>query len=153
MMWSVIKEAIGKDSPRQQKFTNKINLRSKFITSTDSIAINFNKYFTEIGPNLANKIITPLVNFDTYLNNMCKIFQPQNALSINKLKDAFYSLKTNKSPGHDDICFNIIKQCFGTLNRPLHYIYNISLQSGVLPEEVKIARVTPIFKGAEVSDL
>ena len=153
MIWSVIKEAIGKDSPRQQKFPNKINLRSKFITSTDSIAINFNKYFTEIGPNLANKIITPLVNFDTYLNNMCKIFQPQNALSINKLKDAFYSLKTNKSPGHDDICSNIIKQCFGTLNRPLHYIYNISLQSGVLPEEVKIARVTPIFKGAEVSDL
>ena len=27
------------------------------------------------------------------------------------------------------------------------------LQTGVFPEEVKIARVTPIFKGGEISDL
>ena len=74
-------------------------------------------------------------------------------MSINELKDAFYSLKTKKSPGYGDISSNIIKQCFGTLNRPLHYIYNISLQSGIFPEETKIAGVTPIFKRGEVSDL
>ena len=72
---------------------------------------------------------------------MCNIFQPENAFSINELKDAFNSLKTNKSPGHDDISSNIIKQCFGTLNRSLHYIY-ISLQSGVFPEKMKITSVT-----------
>ena len=97
MSWSVIKEAIGKYSCWRQKFPNKINLWSKFRTSTDSIAENFNKYFTEIGSNLANKISTLLANFDTYLNNMCNIFPSENGLSINKLKDAFYSLKTNKS--------------------------------------------------------
>ena len=30
------------------------------MTSADSIAKNFDKYFTEIDPNLANKISTPL---------------------------------------------------------------------------------------------
>ena len=153
MTWSVIKETIRKNSSLRQKFPNKINLGSKFITSTDSITKNINKYFAEIGPNLANKISTPLANFDTYLNNKCNIFQPENALSINELKDDFYLLKTNKSPGYDGISSNIIKQCFGTLNRPLHYIYNIYFQTGVFPEEMKIARVTPIFKGGEVSDL
>ena len=147
------KEATGTNSSRQQKFTNKINLGSKFIKSTDSIDENFNKYFAEIGSNLANKISIPLANFDTYLNNKCSIFQPENALSINEPKDAFYSLKTDKSPGYDGISYNIIKQCFGTLNRPLHCIYNISLQTGVFPEEMKIARATTIFKGGEVSDL
>ena len=72
---------------------------------------------------------------------MCNIFQPENAFSINELKDAFNSLKTNKSPGHDDISSNIIKR-FGTLNRSLHYIYKISLQSGVFPEKMKITSVT-----------
>ena len=65
MTMSVIKKAIGKNSSRQQKFPNKTKLGSKLITSTDSIAQNFNKYFTEIGSNLANKISTPLANFDT----------------------------------------------------------------------------------------
>ena len=74
-------------------------------------------------------------------------------MSINELKDAFYSLKTRKNPSYGDISSNIIKQCFGTLNRPLHYTYNISLQSGIFPEETKIARVTPIFKRGEVPDL
>ena len=30
-------------------------------------------------------------------------------LSINELKDAFFSLKINKSSGVDDVSFNIIK--------------------------------------------
>ena len=33
-----------------------------------------NKYFTEIGPNLANKINTSSVNFDTYLNTCLTFF-------------------------------------------------------------------------------
>ena len=94
-----------------------------------------------------------MANFDTYLNNKCNTFQPENVLSINELEDAFHSLKINKSPAYDSISSNIIKQCFCTLNRPLHYIYNISLQMGVFPEEMKIGSVTPIFKGGEVSDL
>ena len=54
MTWSVIKEARGKIFSWRQNFTNKINLGSKFITSADSIAENFNKYFTETGANLTN---------------------------------------------------------------------------------------------------
>ena len=57
---------------------------------------------------------------------MYNVFQPEKALSINELKDAFYSPKTNKSPGYDDIS-PIIKRCFGTLNRSFHYVYNIYL--------------------------
>ena len=37
MTWSVVKEAIGKNSSRRQNFPNKIDLGSKFIASTDSI--------------------------------------------------------------------------------------------------------------------
>ena len=31
------------------------------------------------------------------------------SLSINELKDAFFSLKINKSPGHDGVSFNVVK--------------------------------------------
>ena len=53
MTWSAIKEAIGKNSSWQEKFPNMVKLGSKVITSTDSIAENFNKHFAEIGPNLS----------------------------------------------------------------------------------------------------
>ena len=37
------------------------------------------------------------------------------ALSMNKLKDAFYSLKSNKSPGYDNISYNVTKYLFNLL--------------------------------------
>ena len=38
---------------------------------------------------------------------------------MNELKDAFYSLKSNENPGYDDISYNVIKKCFGSLCEPL----------------------------------
>ena len=67
--------------------------------------------------------------------------------------DDFSSLKISKGAGYDVISSNVIKQCFGTLNRPLYYVCSISVQSGVFLEEIEIAKVTPIFKGGEVYDL
>ena len=40
----------------------------------------------------------------------------KNSLSINELKEAFFSLKTNKSPGYDDINLNVVKKCFEEIN-------------------------------------
>ena len=34
-------------------------------------------------------------------------------IPINELKDTLFSLKINKSTGHDDISYNNISKCFG----------------------------------------
>ena len=57
------------------------------------------------------------------------------ALSINELKDTFYSLKSNKSPDYDDIIYNIIKKCFGSLCEPSKYLFNLSIEKGVFPDD------------------
>ena len=72
-------------------------------------------------------------------------------MTINELKDAFFSLQTNKSPGHDGISVNVIKNCFGPLSTLLN-IFNLSLEKGIFPDELKIARVTPIYKTGNKND-
>ena len=74
---------------------------------------------------------------------------PTRKCYIRKLKDAFLSLKINKSPGYDDISFNVVKKCFGILYKPLLHIFNLFIQTGIFRDELKIASVTPIFKGGE----
>ena len=71
------------------------------------IAKNFNNFLTEIGPKLANEIETTAQTFEVYLKKV-DILQPECPLSINKLKEEFFSLQTNKSPGHDEINVNVI---------------------------------------------
>ena len=49
----------------------------------------------------------------------------KNLQSINESKKAFFSLKTNKSPGYDDIHFNVVKKWFGEINEPLKHLCNL----------------------------
>ena len=70
-------------------------------------------------------------------------------MSINELKDVFLSLQTNKSPGHDEISFDVIKSCFGSLSKPLLHIFRLSLEEGIFPDNLKTAKVTPIFKAGD----
>ena len=69
------------------------------------------------------------------------VFMEKNFLSINELKETFFSLKTNKSPGYDDIDFNVAKKCLGEINEPLQNLFNLSLENRIFPEKMKIAKV------------
>ena len=77
----------------------------------------------------------------------------KKSLSINELKEALFSLKTNKSPRYDDINFNVAKKCFGEINEPLKHLFNLSLENGTFSEKMKIAKVIPLFKKAILKTL
>ena len=121
-----MKEIIGKaelqhKSHLPQKITvNKIKLFDKA-----KIANEFNKFFANIGIELASKIPTAKTTFETYVETV-NLTMESNPLSINELKDAFFSLKINKSPGYDEISFNVVKKCFGELYDPLKFIFELS---------------------------
>ena len=73
-------------------------------------------------------------------------------MSLNELKEAFFSLQINKSPCHDEISFDAIKSCLGSLSKPLLHIFRLSSEEGSLPDDLKTARVTPIFKIGDEND-
>ena len=74
-------------------------------------------------------------------------------LSMNELKDAFFSLKIKKSPGYDDIGFNVLIKYFSSLCEPLKYLFNLSIEKGIFPDDLKIDKVTPIYNADDKSDL
>ena len=59
---------------------------------------------------------------------------------MNELKDAFFSLKINKSPGFDDTSFNVQKKYFSSFCEALKYLFNLSI-----PDDLKNAKVTSIY--------
>ena len=55
----------------------------------------------------------------------------------------------SSSPGWDDISPRIVKQTYKCFLEPLVHISNISILHGVFPNELKIAKVIPLYKGGE----
>ena len=72
---------------------------------------------------------------------------------MNELKDVFFSLKVIRSPGYDDISFYVLKKCFTSLCEPLKYLFNLSIKKGIFPDDLKIAKVAPIYKTDDKSNL
>ena len=72
---------------------------------------------------------------------------------MNELKDAAFSLKFTKCPGCDSISFNVLKKCFSSLCEPLKYVFNLSIEKGIFPDYLKIAKVTPVYKADDKNDL
>ena len=114
-------------------------MEKKGITEIKDIAEEFNNFFTNIGSNLAGKLPNSLNSFTSFLNQTHSILE-KKSLSINKLKEAFSSLKTNESPGYDDINFNVVKACFEEINEPLKHFFNLSLENGIFPEKMKLLK-------------
>ena len=58
-------------------------------------------------------------------------------------------MKQNKSPGYDNISSKIIKLTAKNISEPLTHIFNTTFLTGIIPDKLKIALVTPIFKTNE----
>ena len=59
----------------------------------------------------------------------------------------------NKSTGADEISFNVIKNRFRELSDILKYVFDFSLQRGIFPDPLKIAKVTPVFKIGDLEEI
>ena len=57
------------------------------------------------------------------------------------------------SKGYDDINFNVVKKCFGEINEPLKHLFNLSLENGIFPEKMKIAKVMPLCKNGDSENI
>ena len=145
--WEVMKEIVGKTKIITDNFPKEIVLdNNEVISDKNRIADEFNKFFVSIGPKLANKIPKNRKNYQSYLKMQETIFTTDNPITEKELKVALKSLKINKSPGYDDTNVNVIKKCQNELIEPLKHIFTLSFQKGIFPENLKIAKVTPIFK-------
>ena len=148
-----MRQIIGKAKhSKKSNFPQKPKIGNKIKTGEDEIANKFSKYFADIGPSLAKNIPDPLMPFECFLKRINTTL-PSQSRSINELNDASFSLKTNKSLGGDEINFHVIKHCFGELCGSLKYLFDSSLQSGVFPDLMKIALVSPVFKTSDTTVL
>ena len=55
--------------------------------------------------------------------------------------------------GYYKVSFNVVKKCFGELCGTSKFKFDLSLEKGIFPDDLKIARVPPIFKGRDRSEL
>jgi len=148
--WKLIGDLTGK--VQRENLTESFIVDGVTVTDKHIIVEKLNEYFVNIGSQLAASIQPSPLHFSnylkkTYMNSFA--FFPTNASEVtNVISD----LKNKLSFGVDNIPVSILKCSMFSIAEPLAAVINNSLNSGIFPDSLKIAKVTPIFKSGDKSD-
>ena len=103
--------------------------------------------FTTIGPDLANNIIIPTKTFVyDYLISRNKKSMLLSPIDECEVISVVNGCKSKTSTDCDDIDFRLIKSVITSIVKPLTHTFNLSFQTGTVPEQMKTVKVIPLFK-------
>ena len=143
--WSIINELTGRKLNIRNDLPKTIHINKQCFVNKKDIADKLNKYFVNVGPDLAKNIPLSDTSFHDYLTRYEVEMQDAN-ISMDDLKNAFQTLKRNKAPGYDDVTSNVILSVIDEIVTPLYHSIKLSFQSGIFPNKLKVAKISPVFK-------
>ena len=151
--WKTINSIIS-NKKESSNACEKFHIDNDIIDDPKEIANKFNYFFQNIGPKLASTIQLPQnKSFQTYLKRPCKRefnFKDVTETDVEKIID---KLKPKTSVGYDGFSTRLLKEIKHSIIRPLTLLINQSLHTGVFPDALKIAKITPVYKNNDKSNL
>ena len=143
--WSIINEVINK--PQSKQTIDYLNINDDKISDKNSIVNHFNNYFSEIGFKLASVIPVPEnIVFTDYLRTEINTTFDFEQVSVEKVQNIIENLNSKQSSGNDGISTMLLKHLAPVLYKPLTFIINQSLLTGIFPDKLNLAKVIPLYK-------
>ena len=148
--WRLLNEIINKRKSRNSVQSSFV-IDNKEITDPMEIANHFCEFFTNIGPSLAKMIPPSTSSFRSFLSGsfINSIFL--EPVTEHEISEICASFRAGTSAGFDQVTMDVVKQTINLIIAPLTHIMNLSLSSGLVPEQMKVARVIPLFKSGTFS--
>ena len=145
--WKTISQILGNSSKKSNPI-KEIRINNHLYNNMQDICNKFNDFFfVNIGPNLAAEIKSSTdINYKSYLKRTITSSFTFDLVNEDEVRKTINSLKTKDSAGHDGISTKLLKVIGPTILKPLTLILNQSLITGIFPENLKVAKVSPLFK-------
>ena len=144
--WDLLKETTF----GEKSFNNisEINANGELKSTPKDISEEFNNFFTNIGQSISNNVTPTLTNPESYINDFDPSktkFNLGNTGQIHVM-DIIKSFESKASLDIDGVSLKLIKFVAYEISCPLSHIFNLSLEKGIFPENLKSSRTVPIFK-------
>ena len=152
-LWRTFGKILNNNKVKHNKINHLID-RNRKITEPQAVSETINEFFSEVGAKLAT-------NFTNHNNSEYKKYLNPPAphsfllykLNEKEIKDTIKNLKNSNSSGHDHFSTRFIKLSAPILIPALEKIFNLAISTGVYPNNLKVAKVTPIFKKGDPSSV
>lgn len=152
-LWKHLK-TLGYQSKSNTSSNTVLDVNGEKCHDKKDVADHFNHFFTHVASDLVNQL--PKQEFNSYdvdspvFKNQYKSVVP-DSFQLQEINEEFvlneiHSLDISKSTGLDGIPGRFIKDAAEAITGPITHIINASLRCGVVPHDMKIAKVIPLHK-------
>lgn len=138
--WGVIKGHSSQHNNIKTSF-ERIKLGTEELVDPTKIASTLNKYF--ISRNEANQVRNS-TKLNDHNTNCKSIFI--NPVTSQELINIVKQLNNKKTAGFDGVSVQVIKSSLKYIIEPLVYIVNLSIETGIFPDDLKKALIKPVHK-------
>ena len=144
-IWYGIKTFISTKSSKKGSHQLILNIDNKTTSDDYIIANHFKSFFTTIAEKILKKIPKAKKTFNSFLtkSNTKALFlfptKPGEVASILK------TFNLNKAVGPNSLPIKILKDLKSEITEPLSTLINLSFNTGVFPNSLKLAKVIPVF--------
>ena len=145
--WKLLNMAIGTKSKTTK--INSLTINGKILKDPKEIADKLNQYFCTTAKRVQEETFTrddDIPSFDFYLTKVSKIERPFKFKRITSkdIVDAIAKLKNSRS---GNIPTRIFKDSSKYIAPSLAVLFNKSITEGIFPDNLKISRISAIYKG------
>jgi exonuclease III len=142
--WQTVKEAAGLSS-NKNSLTDRLLVNGNEIFGDKMIGHRFNQHFSSIANSIQEKIPPTVRPPDSYLQESGSLFNMPNITPADIL-EIVQGFEDKKSCDFGGISPFILKKIINSILDPLCFIFNKSIETGIVPDMFKMAKVTPVFK-------
>jgi len=149
--WSVINNIIRPTRRNARQDIKTLKVGNNTHVENDAIAEAMNDYFTNIGKNIAESITSNDSHQSFLTGNYPRsfFFSP---ISQNEVYNIIMSMK-NKKSSKAEVPINVLKHVSQLISPVIAHTVNLSLATGSFPASLKVARVTPIPKEGDPTNV
>lgn len=152
--WKCINEVLNRGK-KKNDFPDCFNIDNSLVSDPKVIADAFNDFFVNIGPRLAESTNNSDVDltFESYLKNPTTSSFDFSPINNTDILTTIESLKSKKSCGYDNFSTELLRAVKLEISPILAALINQSFTSGIFPDKLKIAKVSPIYKKSDSSKI
>ena len=148
LTWKLIREILNR-KPKGEGHSHIIH-QNKIIKNNVVTASIFSNYYKNAAMEKIQKLNSEM-KFEQYLNKSEKKID-QFSLKEISIKDTWFYIKSvspKSSSGYDEVPSKLMSRAACLLARPVNTIINRSFSSGEFPHQLKLSKISPIFKKGE----
>ena len=117
------------------------------MTDSDDLANHFNEFFTSVSSKIINDINPSVCPPDDKCNDDIPIFSLYEIpVSATEIKNSTNLLQPKKTCDITGISVWLLQKIITSISVPLTHIFSTSFSMGIVPQQLKTAKVIPVFK-------